>query len=141
MATTEKPFDQWAIVELMGHVRVAGKVTEVELFGAKMGRIEIPRSVSCPRCASSGLIVPPSEAATGLTDTCPECDGDRSREAWTTQFFGGGSVYRLTPCGEAEARAVAAHCQVQPIHAWEMPRGLPAPTTHDDDDCDDETPY
>lgn len=37
------PGDQWAIVELMGHVRLAGKLTEEERFGAKMGRLEIPQ--------------------------------------------------------------------------------------------------
>lgn len=35
-------FKQWAIVELMGHVRLAGMVTEEERFGAKMGRVDIP---------------------------------------------------------------------------------------------------
>lgn len=43
---TERPepqVEQWAIVELMGHVRLAGKLTEVERFGCKMGRIDIPR--------------------------------------------------------------------------------------------------
>lgn len=32
----------WAIVELMGHVKMAGKVSEEERFGTKLGRIEIP---------------------------------------------------------------------------------------------------
>lgn len=32
----------WAVIELMGHVRMAGRVTEVERFGSKMGRIDIP---------------------------------------------------------------------------------------------------
>lgn len=35
-------FEGWAIVELMGHVRLAGYVTEEEHFGAKLGRIDIP---------------------------------------------------------------------------------------------------
>lgn len=32
----------WAIVELMGHRRLAGRVTEVERFGAKFVRVEAP---------------------------------------------------------------------------------------------------
>jgi hypothetical protein len=32
----------WAIVELMGHVRLAGKLTEEEKFGGKLGRLDIP---------------------------------------------------------------------------------------------------
>lgn len=40
--TDNQPFVQWAIVELMGHVRIAGMVTEEEQFGVKMGRCDIP---------------------------------------------------------------------------------------------------
>lgn len=32
----------WAIVELMGHVKLAGKLSEEERFGCKMGRLDIP---------------------------------------------------------------------------------------------------
>jgi len=39
----EKTTEVWGIVELMGHVRLAGKVTEEEKFGSKMGRIDIPQ--------------------------------------------------------------------------------------------------
>lgn len=35
---------EWVVLELMGRVRVAGLASEVELFGAKMGRIDIPAS-------------------------------------------------------------------------------------------------
>lgn len=34
--------EEWAILELMGHVRIAGKVTEEERFGSKIGRIDVP---------------------------------------------------------------------------------------------------
>ncbi len=40
---TRPPFESWAVVELMGHVKLAGKVTEQEVFGAKLGRVEIPQ--------------------------------------------------------------------------------------------------
>jgi hypothetical protein len=36
-------FDSWAIVELMGHVRMAGRLTEEERFGGKMGRLDVPK--------------------------------------------------------------------------------------------------
>ena len=35
-------FESWSIVELMGHVKMAGLLTEEERFGVKMGRIDIP---------------------------------------------------------------------------------------------------
>jgi hypothetical protein len=39
-----------------------------------------------------------------------------------TQYFGGGSVYRITVCDEATARAVAANAGPSPVHAYELPR-------------------
>ena len=35
-------YEGWAIVELMGHVRMAGQVREVEQYGTKMLAIEVP---------------------------------------------------------------------------------------------------
>ena len=34
--------NNWAVLELTGHVRLAGRVTEEEKFGVKLGRIDIP---------------------------------------------------------------------------------------------------
>lgn len=42
MAEEPLEFKTWAIVELLGHVRIAGLLTEEERFGAKIGRIDIP---------------------------------------------------------------------------------------------------
>jgi hypothetical protein len=42
MEETAGPSWSWAIVELMGHLRLAGRISEEERFGAKMGRLDIP---------------------------------------------------------------------------------------------------
>jgi hypothetical protein len=86
-------FDQWAILELMGHVRMAGRVTEETRFGAALGRIDVPGP------------------------------GD----SFTTVYFGGGSIYRLTPTTEEVARAVARGSQPEPVHRWELPKPEEAP--------------
>jgi hypothetical protein len=39
---TETTFEGWAVLELMGHRRLAGYVTEVELAGKGMLRIDVP---------------------------------------------------------------------------------------------------
>ena len=41
---TKQPegFEAWAVVELMGHRRLAGFVTEQEVFGAGLLRIDVP---------------------------------------------------------------------------------------------------
>lgn len=40
--TQDATFEGWAVVELMGHRTRAGRVRPVELFGAKLLRIDIP---------------------------------------------------------------------------------------------------
>lgn len=42
-------FDQWCILELMEHRRLAGKVTEAAILGGALLRIDVPGSVDGPR--------------------------------------------------------------------------------------------
>jgi hypothetical protein len=42
MSEEKTVFDQWCLVELMGHVRIAGKVTEEPLFGTSLLRVDVP---------------------------------------------------------------------------------------------------
>ena len=37
-----KTFDQWAIVEIMGHQRYAGRVTEQSVGGCNFVRVDVP---------------------------------------------------------------------------------------------------
>lgn len=41
METPEK-FDEWALLELMGHQQIVGRVSESPLFGASMIRVDVP---------------------------------------------------------------------------------------------------
>lgn len=36
--------ETWAVVELMGHVKYGGRLSEEEKFGTKMGRLDVPQS-------------------------------------------------------------------------------------------------
>lgn len=38
----EQQFDQWCIVELFGHQRIAGRVTEQQVGGCNFVRVDIP---------------------------------------------------------------------------------------------------
>lgn len=103
----EEAYTGWAILELMGHRRLAGRVCEADQYGARMVRIDVPH---------------PTDPA-----------GSDS-----TQFYGGGSIYCLTPCDEATARRFATRNQPAPVQLWELP---PARTPTDagnepDDDPD-----
>lgn len=41
-SNTQPAFEHWCIVELMGHQRIAGKVTEQNLFGSALMRVDVP---------------------------------------------------------------------------------------------------
>jgi hypothetical protein len=101
MEQSETPV-MWGILELMGHVRTAGRITEEEKFGCKLGRIDIPKD-----------------------------------DGFVTQYFGGSSIYRLSPCTEEVARAVAKTSVPSPVHSWELPKQITTVVSsvdHDDDD-------
>jgi hypothetical protein len=46
---TEK-FENWAIVELFGHTKVAGKVSEQSIGGCSFVRVDIPDTPAGPAC-------------------------------------------------------------------------------------------
>lgn len=70
----------WTILELFGHRVLAGRVREVERFGAKFCQIEIPLGVKPP---------------------------EGQEEKFFVQRYGGGAVYCETPVTEAVAREKA----------------------------------
>lgn len=89
---TESEFEGWAIVELMGHRKLAGHCTAVDLFGAAMLRIDVYG---------------------------PKTDGDDRPRC--TQYYNGTVIYCLTPTTEELARRVAVACAPAPVTRWELP--------------------
>jgi len=69
-------YEGWAIVEIMGHRRLAGHVSEATIAGAPMLRIDVP----------------------GKEEGAPPK---------ATQFYGGASIFCLTPTTEELARREA----------------------------------
>lgn len=64
---------EWAIVEVFGHRKHAGRIREEERFGAKMLRIDIPEK------------------------------GDPEANGWKTHWYGGSSIFSLALTDEATA--------------------------------------
>lgn len=99
----------WAILELLGHRRLGGIVSEETLAGVGMIRIDIP----------------PAAVAEGQTET------------FTTQYYSPSALYCLTPCEEPTARAFAARNQPMPVQRWELkslPEAVDAPWNEADDE-------
>lgn len=73
-------FDSWAILELFGHRRLAGRVSEQDLAGGRLLRIDIYG------------------------------DGDHEADIVASQLYGHGAIFSLTPCDETVARQAARWC-------------------------------
>ncbi len=105
--------NEWAILELMGHRKMAGLVSEVTIAGGAFIRIDVP---GIPREGEIAPIV-------------------------ATQFYSPSAVYCITPVKEELARNVAAASQVAPVSRWDLPALEPgrrvdwgsAAEEHDDD--------
>lgn len=62
---------EWTIVEIFGHRSHAGRAREVDRFGTKMLRIDVPNK------------------------------GQPAEYGWTTHFYGGSAIFSLTLSDEA----------------------------------------
>lgn len=64
---------EWAVVEVFGHRRHAGRTREEERFGAKLLRVDVPNK------------------------------GDSDAHGWTTHFYGGSAIFSFTLCDREAA--------------------------------------
>lgn len=105
MTESRNAYEGWAIVELMGHRRLAGQVSQAEQYGVAMLRLDIP-----------------------AVDEQPAA----------TQFYGGTSIYCITPTTEEIARGIAEHNRPAPVNRWELPehRAIEALDPDDVVDCE-----
>jgi hypothetical protein len=83
MGADEKAFEGWAILELMGHRRLAGWVSEVTMFGHGFIRLDIPADGELPAAtqfyspSSLYALTPTTEETVRLIRSRP-----RPVEAW-----------------------------------------------------------
>ena len=130
MSDEQKPaFDGWAVVEQMGHNQYAGKVSEFQLGGASLIRIEVPEIPERKRMRTThdyrtGECINQEETVPG-------------RQAFT-KFIGPASVFAITPCTEEVARKAAEGMRADPITCVAMPetRALIASAESEDDEED-----
>jgi len=119
----------WALVEIMGHVRLAGYVSEQAIAGGALVKVDVPDTV-------------PHDGA----------DDQRPTPAYT-RLFGVQSIYSITPCDEQTARGLARQIERQKLPWQPRPLALTAgPSSEvaaesdeydygDDDDEGREPPY
>jgi hypothetical protein len=83
MPEQESKFDQWGVVEVMGHKKFAGHITEQVIAGSALVRVDVPEVVAV--------------------------DYNRVERTYApfTKLIGVGSVYAITPTTEEIARRMA----------------------------------
>lgn len=94
----EENYEGWGIVELMGHRKLAGKLSTRKIAGMNFLRLDIPARI----------------------DTAVET------EYSATQFLNPSSIYALHPTTEDVARAVAAKLSPEPVTTWDVKALMPA---------------
>lgn len=95
---TGTEFEGWAVVELMGHRKLAGYVRPATVAGAGMLRIDVPGPTA----------------------------KDESGPWEATQYYAPAALYCLTPVAADVAIRAAAGCRPQPVSRWELPAIEPA---------------
>lgn len=107
----QEKFDQWAIVEVMGHKKYAGRVTEQQIAGAGLVRVDVPE-------VKVGEKVHPSYS----------------------KLIGPSSIYCITPVTEELARKAAARIAYEsgdPIPVYiPAERQIPATVGAEPDDAE-----
>lgn len=111
--------DEWAIVEIMGMRKHAGRIMEVERFGSKMLRVDVPVLVS-----EQLSLLDRDKLATRMPISGAWV------ERWVTHFYGGGAIFGITPTDEQTV--MAANRTDYPVGRY-----LPRREEHDDGPDDD----
>jgi len=84
--TNKSEFEpQWGVVEILGHNRFAGLISQQSVFGTVMCRVDVPE----------------------LPEYVDEYERTRPAQTGYTKLFGGASIYAITPTDEATAKAAA----------------------------------
>ena len=104
VAAETETFEGWAILELMGHRRLAGWVSEQTIAGAAFIRLDVA-----------------DEGDPGSTY-------DPYQQSYVaTQFYSPQALYCLTPTTKDVALAVAKFNKPAPVQRWELPAAQESP--------------
>jgi len=91
--SNEEKFDCYAIVDVMGHQRYIGRVTEQVIAGTGFVRIDVPPVA---------------------------CEGRQLKPGWT-KLVGTGSIYAISPITEELAMRMVADRDDAPISPYDLP--------------------
>jgi hypothetical protein len=109
MSEYQEKFAGFAIVEVMGHQRLAGWMSEQTIAGTGFIRVDVPET----------------ETTQGYGD-----DRRKVKIPAFTQLLGAGSIYRITPCTAEVAKRAAESFVSRPMENLDLTvKSLPEPAT------------
>lgn len=89
--------ETWAIVDLFGHARIAGRLSEHQIGGQSFVRVDVPE-------------------VTDKSGTTPA----------HTRLFGAGAIYSVAFVDEATATLAARDIRSEPVTAWSLRNAIQA---------------
>lgn len=105
MDQQDQPQAQWAIVELFGHQRVAGRISQQTFGGASFVRVDVP---------------PIDVAGRDWDDEEGKyLDAKRTIQAHT-RSFGGAAIYAINWCDEQTALVAATAIKHEPLSPYSV---------------------
>lgn len=121
--------DCWAIVEMFGHQRIAGRVRSENFGAAVLLRVDVPEILTKPTkdydCTTRTWVTHPGHVVAAFT-----------------KYLGVGSIYALNPVTEELARAAAVDICAAPVNLFGMDSVRSAspilPPGDDDEEADEE---
>lgn len=109
-AGQEAAEQQWAIVELFGHQRIAGAVSEQTFGGASFVRVDVPEILVRDRVWRNGEYVSDGE----VTEIIPA----------HTRSFGPKAIYAINWCDKTAATVAANSIRHSPIAPYSLRESL-----------------
>lgn len=94
---------QWAILELMGHQRLAGRITQQTFGGAQLIRVDVPEVVILRNSYRGGEHISTMEVIPAHT-----------------RSLGASSIYSINWCDEAAATIAAHNIKHMPIQPYAL---------------------
>lgn len=109
---SEQKTDQYAIVELFGHARIAGRISEQVFGGAALVRVDVPE------------VTYVEHDYNGQPDKATVIQAH-------TRSFGGSAIYSINWCDEATAKLAAQSIKHRPVQPYSMEGALREMTDRD----------
>lgn len=114
MPEDQAKFDGWAIVEVMGHQKFAGRVTTEAYGGTVLFRVDVPALPEREEVADRNHCI-------GGTYYPAGCRVKADAVPPFTKLFGASSIYCITPCTEEAAVAAVEAMISRPLHLLSLP--------------------